>query len=435
MPLLQAVLLLAVASTITIITDALLRTQAWRLMLFLLLWVTVAVMVWYRPRVSARVVDRVRRYFFIIIGPYALLVLVEALSAVTSGAELFATRSIVLRSLAMLLAMTAICVAAGGGTDLRPGLRALVRPYIYLCLAVSATGLVAWLLVQTGAVEPRDWVPPQYLSEKINRKAQEAGGYLYSMPYYLGFVLSGASAKETLGAYQASGLSPEPHPAALFVTPALFFLPFAFSEWRRWARVLASLLLLAFLAVVYSGTNAVILSTIALLFMVRQLVYSRRGLTPLYAVGLVALAYMVFTVLGSFVLDLGHAQFVELKLQGESGWDIKEFHTTLLNSGSLLGYGMFQNPTGLLWKDSPGFLTAMAYWLQMAVLAAFGLRLFFSRGDLALPGLAFLYVAAHSIKDPPHILQFGFYLYILFIAVLAAAASRQECPTQARSST
>ncbi len=435
MPFLQVVLLLAIASTITIITDALLRTQAWRLTLFLLLWVTVAVMVWYRPRVSARVVDRVRRYFLIIIGPYVLLVLVDALSAVTSGAELFATRSIVLRSLFMLPAMAAICVAAGGGTDLRRGLRALVRPYIYLCLVVSATGLAAWALVQTGAVEPRDWVPPQYLSEKINRKAQEAGGYLYSMPYYLGFVLSGASVQETLGTYQASGLSSEPHPAALFVTPALFLLPFAFPDRKHWAKVLAGLLILAFLAVVYSGTNVLILTTIGVLLMARQLVYGNRYMRPVYIAGLAVFLYFMLTLLGSLLLDLGHAQFIELKLESQSGREFKEFHLSLLESDTLLGHGMFRDSGTAPWGTVPGLLTATTFWLQAAVLAAFGLRLFLSRGDLSLPGLAFLYVAAHSMKDPPHILQFGFYLYILFMAVLAGAASRQEGPVQTRSST
>ena len=98
--------------------------------------------------------------------------------------------------------------------------------YIILVVAMSLTGIIAWILINFNITEMGEF---RYsLTEATGGKFRRDKSlpFGYDFPYSLGLVLTGSSAYE-LGSYmiyRASGWSSEPTTATLFILPAFIML-------------------------------------------------------------------------------------------------------------------------------------------------------------------------------------------------------------------
>ena len=201
-------------------------------------------------------------------GSFVILLVVQGVTAITGDGS---SKSIVIDMVDFGMIMFAVGVAylfALRGRRTEDVLRFLLRPYCYLAVFIAAGGLLAWLLVAVGVTSLEDWRLPQ---DMMKKDVAAVSGYFYSMPYYLSLILT-ESAGRFLGLEfpRASGLFQEPHVAAFFVTPALFFMSLVIDPRKnRWLLGAIYLVILAFLFSVHSATNLLLMFVLGMLILGR----------------------------------------------------------------------------------------------------------------------------------------------------------------------
>jgi hypothetical protein len=424
---LSIVMLLAISLDSTIIPTAILRQYAWRFTL--VLPVVLGGLIWlnHPMKVSGRIWNRVLIFAAILGGFYVALVLAESVNTMSSGSAPLIVRSTFFRILTIVPAMLTIFIASGGGIDVVRGLRSLLRPYVILCLVIAIGGILAWALVQYDIVPWEDWLVPQELSAKLDRKG---GANLYSLPYYLGLVLVGASDIDIIGTFRISGWSAEPHTAALFVTPALFAIPLVFKG-KRWISILACSLIIVFDFLAFSVTNLLALGAIGGFVLLRWVIVGKRLHNLHISMAFISLVGLAALIFGGSILQSGRVEFIRYKSFDSISADAVEgVHQTIANTNSVLGKGIFSdNDNDLGEEKEVGLISSVTFWAQAAILAAAGCLLFMSRKPTYPLGLSILYVVLHSMKDPSHILWWPVYLFVIVITILALSAPGENKST------
>ena len=425
---LAIVLLLAISSDSTIIPTVLLRQYAWRSTIILL--VVLSALIWLNApmKVSPRIWRRVLIYTAILGGFYVALVLAEAVNTISSGSAPFIVRTTFFRIFTIVPAMLTIFVASSGGIDVTKGLRVLLGPYVFLSIVFAVGGILAWGLVQYEIVPWQEWLVPSELSDKLERKG---GDKLYSLPFFLGLVLVGASDIDVLGTFRISGWSAEPHTAALFVTPALFAIPLVLRGRKRLSiAAYASILIFDFLA--FSVTNIFGLLAIGGIVLLRYWIIGRRWQRVHHITVLVTALGLFALVFGGLILQSGRVEFIRFKsFNSVSAQAIEGVHQTIVNTNSILGKSIFRDKNNDLGRElEVGLISSVTFWAQAAILAGAGFLLFLSRKATFPLGLALIYVVIHSMKDPAHILWSPIYIFVIVIAILALS-DPSETPEQA----
>lgn len=408
----QAVLILAISLRVTILGDLAFIWNTWRLTQVLLLSVPFIYFVHWKGQIKVSVsFESLMPYALLIIGPYLAFILAEALSASLTGNAIFTVRGLFQLMVCLFPALAAMFLVGGGGTDVKQGLRFLLRPYVYFCLFIAITGLIIWLLVYFQIVNPANW-PPKWLSAKLARKSfADAGGKLYSMPLYIGLLMR----NDLLAIPRLSGLSFEPHVAALFVTPALFAIQFVFHKSNIMVKSVLCTLLVVFLLLVFAVSNIVILFIMMTLIFIKSLLFRKIKNSLMLLV-----SFVLLLSFGGLAMQSRHALFIEKKYHSRSAYDAIDFYEELADASSLLGDGILSDQESESYKKgSIGFVNAILFSLQFIIISLVGLMLFFSERETASLGLSLLYLTFHSLKDPSHILSWPFYIYILFVATIA----------------
>jgi hypothetical protein len=138
--------------------------------------------------------------------------------------------------------------------------------YIILVVAMSLTGIIAWILINFNITEIGEFSfsLTEATGGKFRRDKNVAFGY--DFPYSLGLVLTGSSAYE-LGSYmiyRASGWAHEPTTATLFIFPALIMLFEKNKYFNNYTRINCIILIFVFWIMCFSVTSifaAIILIT------------------------------------------------------------------------------------------------------------------------------------------------------------------------------
>ena len=153
-------------------------------------------------------------------------------------------------------------------------LSALYKPYVYLCVYMSLTGILSWLVIDLGMVSPGSWHLPLRFQKLDDLQLLEGRSYLYSMPFRLGLVLYNRSVE--FGGFEfsrISGLAREPHLASLFIAPSIFIIPKLFANERLLRRAFYITIGL-FLFLSHSTTFFLVAIVFVFLFVIRNLFIS-----------------------------------------------------------------------------------------------------------------------------------------------------------------
>ena len=353
---------------------------------------------------------------WVVLGSFAVLLFVEGVVTITSGGIHKRMVIVFIDTTIVLFALSVAYLFAARRLQRRAVLRFLLQPYCYFVIFVAAAGLTAWILVHFAIVNPQDWLLPEGL---LKKDKESSVGYLYAMPFFTSLVLSARGAI-FLGFdfSRASGLFQEPHIVALFVSPALFFLPLVFnSRSQRWKLRSSYLLLLAFLFVVHSVTNLMLLTVIGALLL------GRLALTHRTARGrLVALTLLLVLVVISW-LAISSPGTIRSKVSQSSGSYVEVIQNTLERAPAF-GPGVFARglePGFYPDAQSQGLISFFALGIHVGLLVVLGLGMLISKSPRWYVGGAMIYLAGHTVKSVGLVVTSGLYLYMLFIIALALA--------------
>lgn len=358
-----------------------------------------------------------RQWGWIVLGSFALMFLVEGMLTITAGTNSRRIIVVAVNSGIFMFSVSSAYLFAVHGRTTAEALKFLIQPYVYLSLILAVLGLTAWLLVQTGLVDPTDWfVPDQFASGRL--ASDESTSY-YSAPFYLSGILNESSGRFLgLSFHRASGMFEEPALAAFFVTPAIFLMPLVFRHRSgRWKKLgLGILTILAFLIVVNSTTNMFIMLVLGLLILSKvMLTHPQAGARTLAALGLLmlsALTWVTFARLGGIGSEFRSVTSSQVEYLQQS-----------LDYGDLLGPGILEpvppgDPRGVVQR---GILSWLAVLFHVGVLGVLGIRWLLSRSSWWYLGGAMLYLAGHSMKSFGHTATTGYYLYMLVVLALTLA--------------
>ena len=407
----------------TIIPTVLFRQYAWRLTLIFSVLFIAAAWSMFPMRTNKNTWQRVLLFAAVLGGPYVLLLLGESVNALVSGASPLIVRATYIRLFVITLIVVTIVVLAGNGS-LLIGLRRLLKPYIAVSVIIATMGLIAGLSVHFKLVDWTSWPPPENLSAKINRKG---GASTYAMPLGAGFVLVGSNDINIIGGFRISGLSAEPGAASLFVTPAIFASWFVFSRKRK-LRYLLCASLIGFDLLAFSVANILALTLISGLIFVRAIAVDRQWRNAPILVTVVATIGLAVILFSSAFVNSDTVRFIKFKSFNSISSDAVEgVHTTMAKTNSIVGQGIFRDPLNNLGESLEiGLVSAVPFWLQAIVLTCGGIALFMSRKPTFPLGLALIYVVIHSMKDPGHILWWPIYIFIIAVAIVALAVSKDN---------
>ena len=131
---------------------------------------------------------------------------------------------------------------------------------MHINIYIVMGGVLVFFLVQADLVNMQEW---QFINQYMKKSDEGQFGLLYSMPYFLNIILSGAEGFEIFGIriIRLSGLSIEPSVSSLFSTPFLFLIGFYFK--KTFTKNFFYLITVLYLLFTASLTNIIAISIIS----------------------------------------------------------------------------------------------------------------------------------------------------------------------------
>jgi hypothetical protein len=285
------------------------------------------------------------------------------------------------------------------------GVEKLIKIYIYVCLYISITGVLSWLIISFGFVDPTRWeLNLTQLTE--GRFVRDLDGNLFTFPYYLGVIIQGGGKYSLFGFefMRACGLSTEPQYATFLVAPSLFMINIVYKKSRLFKKA-AYVLVILFLLIASSMTTYLILYVLIFLLLLKK-----RSL--LGCVSLLLLIVLLYYYYNQFAIHEYKSLLVEKFVYFREPFK-KDVNTIFLLGleldGNLFSYGM----TNTLGK-TPGLFNLLPYLGVVGFSILSSVQFFFSRSPYSLFGLSHLYVFLHLQKlNGPGIVGWPFMLYIV----------------------
>ncbi|TES88646.1 MAG: hypothetical protein E3J94_07625 [Desulfobacteraceae bacterium] len=421
---LQVLILFAISYYVTVVPTLLLGEQAWRVIYYVFCPLMICHLLFShrsgvvpKPPIS-------NTAFYLFVAPFLFFVFVELVAAILSNNGIIKVRSLIVCvvTFSILLSLASLI---GSRTDADEGFRFILKPYVYFCLFIALAGTLAWLLIHFGLISMGSWDPRDVAPiGNLYRKSGYGLRQTYSFPLFLGVIIN--QKIPYLNIYRASGLSFEPHIAALFVTPSLFMLRYTLVNWSRKKVLIANGFTICFLFLSMSTTNHFAMMFIGLLLLLRMknAVYK----FPFC----ILLAVMLFYYGGSLMNNTNYFLMLQDKITNSKS--LASFNATvyaledLKSTQSFMDLGIIQDKVGVavLGPIRAGLLSLVAVTIQWVIPMFGGLTLFFSRKRTAMFGLCVIYVLLHSLKDLSHTLQYPFYFFILFITAMAYSIPPQK---------
>lgn len=150
----------------------------------------------------------------------------------------------------------------------RDGFHSVYKYYVLLVFTVSIGGILSSILINLNLVHASDWIVNinEWTNGSIRRDAGIKG--FYSMPYYMGLVLSGHLKYSMFGIslFRSSGVSHEPISAVYFITPAMFLVERVFESKRKALFVFGVILGFHFLCLSLAGFTALFATILCLIY-------------------------------------------------------------------------------------------------------------------------------------------------------------------------
>lgn len=370
---------------------------------------------------ARHVINRPKSFTIIalIITPIFVL---ECLFALTNYPETSA-RAIVLLTIHLAFALFLNKILSRIAPGLGPGeaVLCLLRPYFYLSLAIVSTSLVVGVLGLLDFINVGNYPIPAFLGYEFNNRIEELGvlsSGLYEISFPLNLAIVGNYSRILSAPFVLLGWSYEPHVAALFLTPAIFFTPFIVKKKAHIYSVYAAFGLF----LIFAGS----LTNIIALFICLFIVGFRYSIPKFIAIALYILIPIVIvasTLSKSepLLFLTGFFDLFDRKVINPSG---SSFETTLFywsylyQSNVVFGDGFLRVPRLGEVSFVPGFFSAVnitIIYLGFVVLFA-GLYRLRDRFSLQVAG-AILYLIVHSLKFPNLIANYPFYTFWAVIGV------------------
>lgn len=348
----------------------------------------------------------------VIVGSLVLFLMVESVLVLFGEGNPHRMIKMFFEMTFILTALLSTYLYATSKFNQEGAIRFILQPYCYLCIYVSITGLLSWILVSFDIVNPASWhIPAEMLPRNMT---PDAMGSYYTFPYFLGLV------RRTVGSFlgfdlaRACGLFHEPNYAFFFVAPAIFLLPLVFRGPELKAKLIwFRAIMVAFLLVVHA-----VAGMIALVFTMALMV--AKYLTVRKAYGKKFLVFIGLILLG--LLSVYSYQYeqgtISKKLGGFNYMIVNSFG--LVNSDSLIEPGIIALKRGDAGEDAihfkPRSLISSLFQL-LHITLVLGLALFmllFWRGNWYLAG-AMIVCVISSFKNSIPLEFSGIYIYQLFV--------------------
>jgi len=352
---------------------------------------------------------------------YFLFIVLEAIASIGGGVGTKTMETIIIH--AIISTMTVILVynyCYFKMSKIGDPFTYFVKPYIYFSVYIALTGIIAWILITFLIVDPLEWLLPEGLFKQDTASFKLKGHVINTMPYGLGLVRFGQGGIDIQNLIEflvfiprASGLAREPHMMAIFLTPALFLIPFIFdSKENRSFIKFSRLILITFLLVLFSGTNLIILSSFVLLYFVRSLFIVNRHIST--TTKLLVLSVIFITL---FVLIVESNILNKIKSLSVS-------NTLNFLFGNLNNITMWGTP--YYTQISRGLFSLLAQLLHLSIFAFLLFKNIFSRNVYFIPLFAPMYVLMHSMKTYQHLGFDPFYIFNMFILVMIIDRLKKE---------
>jgi hypothetical protein len=290
------------------------------------------------------------------------------------------------------------------------GFQKLLRLYVTVCFLIAVPGVISWTLITFGLVEPTVWFVN--IGELAPGRFPMRAFDFHVAPYYLSLVQYHESAKFTLfniplQLYRLSGISSESQYAALLVAPSLFLVLPAFQN-SRLLKMIILICISAFVICTLSFTAYLIMFTLLLLYFIKT---NNFKLIFLWLVSLLFLYYFYIITSGtsSFGTDLFLHKIGSIELPPGAKPLIEGIFKT--NTIIVPSFGK---------SDYAGFFQYLYFFLMLACVMFFSLRLIFSNRQYWQVGFSVLYISIHFLKGMgPHITFWPFFLF--FVSLLGYA--------------
>ncbi|MDO8505558.1 MAG: hypothetical protein Q7S48_03200 [bacterium] len=357
--------------------------------------------------------SRFLRYVIVVVGLYAVFLLLEGFLAIIADAGIKRALTTLLNIGAFILLLILMFLWSGGGENPTKGLQFILRPYVYACLYIAGTGIIAWNLVFFQAVDLKKWQLP--------REITPAAKTVY-MPWYLSQVSGEKEESFRVFGYEVirlAGFSKEPAQAALFVTPALFMTPFLFKGLHKTKRRrFAMAVLIFFIFVIASVANWILLALLLPLLFFRY--RSKVIFMVMIAVTIAGTIFLSKDVRERYGIEQYERNIVRHKIQARDTDEFVDRYKRYFVPHAELGVGIFgtleQEQSRTLHPRS--LLSVFFEHMLYVAMGITGLILVIRSKNGALFGFSLLYLLGHTQKDPVHTLEFPFYVFILFCAAI-----------------
>ena len=293
--------------------------------------------------------------------------------------------------------------------------------YVYLVPAyyISITGIVVFILLIFGLIDPNEWREITLSFKKFgegdaydyfeNQEDKNLRGF-YSFPYYLSLITAGDNQASLFGFNfsRMSGLFIEPHVAAFIITPAYFIS-------RSIGHNFLSYVILIFLITCASITNISILIFLLCLYLVKN-----KDSLILFII------FSILIILFFFILNINlydSFSFIIKKFSSESF--IKSLSAYNLLSADKVLLGQYTFSIRDMNIENNSILVKLLLLILVFITLIYSCLKYLFTSIHYTKVFPLIYVMLHSLKYFENLIFYFFFWYILIISIFLFAESTE----------
>jgi len=274
--------------------------------------------------------------------------------------------------------------------------------YVYVNIFIVAGGVISWLAVISGVVNPLEWQFQDGLMKQDTYSIIDKNIKLYSMPYNLGIVLFGRSA--LFGEFlfpRLAGFSREPNIAALFTIPSLFLVGTVIKN-----KITAKYIYILYIIYIFALFSTTAFLSLTMIFTINYIV-GKKGRIFKFTIMLLSASILIIIVANS--------SFIQAKL-------ITYEYQSLLHNylGGFNRIGLSGVPLGVITRvDESMNLTRSIFSISFQLIFILYIiniiYKYLKNSDKPYIYYSAVYVFLHSTKSFVHVAFTLNYIYILII--------------------
>jgi len=284
------------------------------------------------------------------------------------------------------------------------GLKYILRPYVYLSLYISITGIIAWILLTFDIIQLENCLYDMNMITEVSTPNK----YLFAFPFKLNFAeICIGSKLLSYQLFRMSGLSMEPHQAGLFIAPSLFIIHYLYNTYSL-VKLLSSFIIGLFLLLTFSPTVVVILFICAILYGIMR----RNHLIILLLIIGVSILLIIFPIV------MTHSSLIPFTQTREGSYQQWLNSINEIKNISLFGFfgdGKLE-PVFSPVTVGEGFGLGGLILLYIHFIIVVSICLYYLFKRYAIIGLCPIYIILHFHKGVQ--IDSPFYIYILFTTVV-----------------